>query len=203
MLENIIVLIAVRATVIGAHVPEAVITALRSICAGMMCAFQLSYMWCGRVFYTLPKSDLCSLMLSVSTQPGMSCRSCVMSHHINAWSCVMSHHINAWSCVMSHHINAWSCVMSHHINAWSCVMPHHINAWSCVMSHHINAWSCVMSHHINAWSCVMPHHINAWSCVMSHDVMWCLLMAPTVWCDVCELKSKFTTLYLCVTTVHV
>ena len=40
MLENIIVLIAVRATVIGAHVPEAVITALRSICAGMMCAFQ-------------------------------------------------------------------------------------------------------------------------------------------------------------------
>ena len=23
-------------------------------------------------------------------------------------------------------------------------------------------------------------------------------MAPTVWCDVCELKSKFTTLYLCI-----
>ena len=113
MLENdIIVLIVVRATVIGAHVLEAVITAFMQKCA-IMCAFQGA---CSMgVFYTLPKSDLCSLVLSVSTQPGMSCRSCVMSHHINAWSCVMSHHINAWSCVMSHHINAWSCVMSHDV----------------------------------------------------------------------------------------
>ena len=149
MIENdIIVLIVVRATVytvIGAHVPEAVITAFMQKCAGM-CAFQGG---CSMgVFYTLPKSDLCSLVLSASTQPGMLCRSCVMSHHINTWSCVMSHCINPWSCVMS-------------------------------------------------------HHINAWSCVMSHDVMWCLLMVPTVWCEVCELKSKFTTLYLCVITVRV